>query len=131
MVFGFVVPDAGGDDLFLNARQMRAVFHGDRVLARVSGLDHRGRSEAIIVEVLEHNTQQIVGRFCEEEGASFVEPTNQRIAQEILIPPNETNGAKHGQMVVVAISIQPSMQTRPTGNVVEVLGDHMAPGMGN
>jgi ribonuclease R len=127
--FGFVVADEGGDDLFLNARQMRAVFHGDRVLSRVSGLDHRGRSEAIVVEVLEHNTQQIVGRFCMEEGACYVEPTNQRISQEILIPPAETGEAKHGQMVVVAITVQPSMQTRPAGKVVEVLGDHMAPGM--
>src|SRR5476651_1579994 len=29
--FGFVVPDEGGDDLFLNARQMRLTFHGDKV----------------------------------------------------------------------------------------------------
>jgi ribonuclease R len=42
--FGFFVADEGGDDLFLNARQMRMVFHGDRALARVSGTDHRGGS---------------------------------------------------------------------------------------
>ena len=127
--FGFVVPDEGGDDLFLNARQMRAVFHGDKILAKVSGLDHRGRAEAIVVEVLEHNTQQIVGRYSSEAGASFVEPTNQRIAQEILIPPADAFDAKHGQMVVVAIAMQPSMHGRPTGRITEILGDHMAPGM--
>src|SRR6185437_508870 len=42
--FGFVVPDDGSDDLFLNARQMCTVFHGDRVLARIAGMDHRGRA---------------------------------------------------------------------------------------
>src|SRR3990167_6555697 len=31
--FGFVVPDKGGDDLFLSPRQMRMAFHGDRVVA--------------------------------------------------------------------------------------------------
>jgi ribonuclease R len=127
--FGFVVPDEGGDDLFLNARQMRAVFHGDKILAKVSGLDHRGRAEAIVVEVLEHNTQQIVGRFSSDRGMCFVEPTNQRIAQEILISPEETGDAVHGQMVVVAITLQPSMHDRPTGRITEILGDHMAPGM--
>ncbi|MDR3478934.1 MAG: ribonuclease R [Gammaproteobacteria bacterium] len=127
--FGFVVPDAGGDDLFLNGRQMRLVFHGDRVLARVSGIDQRGRSEAIVVEVLEHNTQQLVGRFFSEHGAFFVEATNQRITQEILIPPAEIGEAKDGQMVVVAVTQQPTARDRPVGRVVEILGDHMAPGM--
>lgn len=127
--FGFVIPDDGGDDLFLNGRQMRLVFHGDRVLARISGIDQRGRSEAIIVEVLEHNTQQLVGKFYSEYGAYFIEPTNQRITQEILIPSQERAGATDGQMVVVAIIRQPSAQERPVGKVIEVLGDHMAPGM--
>jgi ribonuclease R len=127
--FGFVVPDEGGDDLFLNGRQMRVVFHGDRVLARVSGIDQRGRSEAIVVEVLEHNTQQLVGRFISEHGAYFVEATNQRITQEILIPPTEIGEAKDGQMVVVAIIQQPTAKDRPVGKIVEILGDHMAPGM--
>jgi ribonuclease R len=127
--FGFVVPDEGGDDLFLNARQMRTVFHGDKVLVRVSGLDHRGRAEAIVVEVLEHNTQQLVGRYFSESGTSFVEPSNQRIAQEIFIPIEDNGAATHGQMVVVALTGQPTSHTRAIGKITEVLGDHMAPGM--
>jgi ribonuclease R len=127
--FGFVEPDAGGDDLFLTPREMRSVFHGDRILARVSNIDTRGRREATVVEVLERNSQQIVGRFHSEMGAAYVEPTNQRITQEVLIPPDSVGTAKDGQMVVVAITEQPTQRTRPLGKVVEVLGDHMAPGM--
>lgn len=127
--FGFVVPENGGDDLFLNARQMRNAFHGDRVLARISGIDSRGRSEAIIVEVLEHNTQQLVGRVCEMGGGIFIEPTNQRITHQVFIPPEDILDAKDGQMVVVAITQQPNQQTRPIGKIIEILGDHMAPGM--
>lgn len=127
--FGFVIPDLGGDDLFLSPRQMRMVFHGDRVLTRVSDVDTRGRREAVIVEVLEHNTKQLVGRLHIESGAAYVEPTNQRLSQEILIPPLSLNDAKDGQMVVVAIAAQPTLSSRPMGEVIEVLGDHMAPGM--
>jgi ribonuclease R len=127
--FGFVVPDTGEDDLFLSPRQMRTVFHGDRVLTRVSSVDTRGRREATIVEVLEHNTQQIVGRFFCESGTAFVESANQRIIHDILIPPDFQNGATHGQIVVVAITDQPSVHTRPLGKIIEVMGDHMAPGM--
>lgn len=127
--FGFVEPDVGDEDLFLSPRQMRHVFHGDRVLARVSNVDTRGRREAMIVEVLERNTQQVVGRFHAESGVAFVESANQRITQDILIPPDDQNNAQHGQMVVVAITDQPTPHTRPLGKIVEILGDHMAPGM--
>ncbi len=127
--FGFIVPDTEGEDLFVSPRQMRMVFHGDRVLARVASVDSRGRREGMIVEVLERNTQQIVGRFYTESGTAFVEPSNQRINQDILIPPDDFNGATHGQIVVAAITSQPTQHTRPLGKIVEVLGDHMAPGM--
>lgn len=127
--YGFVIPDDDSGDLFINARQMRMVFHEDKVLVRVSGIDHRGRREGSIVEVIEHNTHEIVGRLLTESGSFFVQPTNTRISQDILIPANETHGAKPGQMVVIDITTQPSSITRPVGRVKEIMGDHMAPGM--
>jgi ribonuclease R len=127
--FGFVVPEDKMGDLFLNARQMRSVFPDDEVLVRVSGVDSRGRREGVIVEVVTRNTHSLVGRFITEQGASFIEPSNQRIAQTILIPPNADGGALHGQMAVIEITEQPTAHTRSFGKVIEVLGDHMAPGM--
>src|SRR5688572_20223745 len=41
--FGFLRPEAGGDDLFLPPFEMRKAMHGDRVLASVIGVDRRGR----------------------------------------------------------------------------------------
>jgi ribonuclease R len=127
--YGFLVPEDGSDDLFLNARQMRTVFHGDKVLARVSGIDHRGRREGMIVEVLEHNTHRMVGRLINESGVHFVQPSNTRIPNDILIPIDHLGGALTGQVVVIEITTQPSSTTRPVGKVVEIIGDHMAPGM--
>lgn len=127
--FGFVAPEDGGDDLFLSARQMRKVFDGDRVLVRVSEVDSRGRREASLVQVLEHNTHQLVGRYQIEEGIGIVVPDNQRITQDILVPQENANGAKPSQIVMVEILQQPDGHHRPIGKIVEVLGDHMAPGM--
>jgi ribonuclease R len=127
--FGFLIPDEGGGDLFLSAKEMRAVMHGDRVVARVSGIDRRGRKEGQIVEVLERRNQTIVGRLHAEAGVAFVVPNNRRITQDIVVPTEERAGASTGQIVVVEITQPPSAYRQPVGKVIELLGDHMAPGM--
>ncbi|MDX1458539.1 MAG: ribonuclease R [Marinobacter sp.] len=127
--FGFLAPDDGGSDLFLSARQMRKVFHGDRVAARVDSVDDRGRREGVIVEVLEARTSQVVGRLFRESGVAFVVPENARVSHEVLIPEEHCADAYHGQYVVAEILKQPTPRTKPTGKIVEVLGDHLAPGM--
>ncbi|HKJ21590.1 MAG TPA: winged-helix domain-containing protein, partial [Gammaproteobacteria bacterium] len=127
--FGFVVPDEGGGDVFLSARQMRSVMHGDRVIVRVTGIDRRDRREGALVEILERNTQSVVGRFYKEGGIGFVVPYNRRISQELVIPPEAQHSARPGQMVTVTIKEQPTKRSQPVAEIIEILGDHMAPGM--
>ncbi len=72
--FGFLKPDAGGDDLFLSPRNMREVFDGDRVLVQPIGVDHRGRREGKIVEVLERSVTKVVGKFDGHNGFGSLIP---------------------------------------------------------
>lgn len=127
--FGFLKPDEGGDDLFLSPRQMRVLLHDDRAVVRVVGVDNRGRKEAAVVEVLERGNHQVVGRLYLEHGLGFVVPDNKRIQQKIVVPGDDLKNAGHGQMVVAEIVEQPTKRTQPIGRIVEVLGEHMAPGM--
>ncbi len=127
--FGFLIPDEGGEDLFLSPKQMRSLLHGDRIVARVTGIDRRGRREGALVEVLERAHHQIVGRYQHEGGIGVVIPDNKRITQDILVPEGRGGDARPGQIVVVAITEQPTRHSQPIGKIVEVLGEHMAPGM--
>lgn len=127
--FGFLSPDEGGDDLFLSAREMRGLFNDDRVVARVTGKDRRGRLEGAVVEILERNTQKVVGRLHRESGVGFVVPESKRLTHDIIIPREDISGAENGQIVVAEIREQPTKRTQPIGRVLEVLGEHMAPGM--
>jgi ribonuclease R len=127
--YGFLIPDEGGEDLFLGEREMRMVLHGDRALARVTGIDRRGRKEGAIVEVTQRANHHIVGRLIRDAGIHFLVPNNRRISQDILIPPEALIGAKDNQIVEVEITEQPNQHRSPLGRVVEILGDHLAPGM--
>ncbi|MDD5328552.1 MAG: ribonuclease R [Sulfuricella sp.] len=127
--FGFLVPDDGGEDLFLGPSQMQKVLHGDRVMARVIGEDRRGRLEGSIVEVLERGNSCVVGRLFSEHGILFAVAENKRISQDFLITPGGDMGAKPGQVVMVEIVEQPSKYAKPVGKVVEILGNYTDPGM--
>src|SRR5690606_29533792 len=102
--YGFVVPEDGSDDLYLSPGQMRTVFDGDTVLAKVSDTDRRGRREGRIVKILTRKTDQLVGRYYSEQGFGMVMPYSKRITQEILIPPKLHRKANDGDFVVVRIT---------------------------
>ena len=127
--FGFLVPDDGSEDLFLGPSQMRIAFDGDRALGRITGVDRRGRSEGAIVEVIERAHELLVGRYYEEGGISYVAADNAKINHEVLIAPGCSGGAEHGQYVEVKITQWPTMSRQAQGEVIEVVGDYMAPGV--
>jgi len=127
--FGFVRPDEGGEDLYLSSKEMRALMHDDRALVCVRGVDRRGRREGSVVQVLERKTQRVVGRLHEERGIYFVVPDSKYITHDFLIPGESLGEAVPGQIVVVEVIEQPSRKRDPIGRILQVLGDHMAPGM--
>ncbi len=128
--FGFLVCDrGGGDDLLLNKRDMMQLFDGDRIQARMTGADDRGREKAALVNIIERNTTQVVGKLHVDQGEYFITPENSRNAYEIDIDHGHINGAKAGQYVVVTLSHQPCHQYRAFGKITEIIGNTMAPGM--
>jgi ribonuclease R len=108
---------------------MKKVLHGDRVAVRGSGVDHRGRAEAKIVEVIERVNSSVVGRLRREHGILFVEPSERRISQNIHVAAEDAGGARAGQVVVAQLTAQPDGRAEPAGRIVEVLGEAADPGI--
>ncbi len=123
--FGFLRPDAGGDDLFLPPYEMRKAMHGDRVLASVTGMDRRGRREGAIVEVLERRLNRLIGRFTEEAGISYVVPDDPRIQRNVMIPAEARGEARAGQLVVAEITQPADARRPPIGRILTVLGERL------
>ncbi len=127
--FGFLRPDAGGDDLFLPPFEMRKVMHGDRVLANVTGIDRRGRREGSIARVLEHRLTRLIGRFGFEAGIAYVAPDDKRVQRNVQIPQDATQGARDGQLVVCELTQPPDARRPPIGRILAVLGDKLTPSL--
>jgi len=127
--YGFAIPGGGEDDVFLSARQMRSLFDGDTILVAVTGVDQRGRPEGTVVEILQRGVERVVGRYQEESGIGVVLPDNARINQDILIPPAMKGAAKNGQIVTAQITHYPEGRLGAKGRIVEVLGEHLDPGL--
>ena len=127
--YGFLRPDEGGEDLYLSPQQMRAVMHGDRVLASVVGIDRRGRKQGAIAEVLQRRSPRLVGRVVIENGVTLVAPDDRRLNQDVMIKPGQEQGARSGQIVVVEITDPPTPNRGPMGEIRAVLGDRLQPSL--
>jgi ribonuclease R len=160
--FGFVIPDATSLDERLKARLSGDIFipppavgsamHGDRVLVEITAFRPDGRAEGRIVRPLHRAHSTVVGLFHYGNRHNYVTPIDQKISQEILIPPGlelpekasddgqrkKTKKSVHrvlGQEVArtrpdnlenvvvdVEITDWPTATQNPRGRVVEILG---------
>ncbi|MGF1751274.1 ribonuclease R [Vibrio cionasavignyae] len=129
---GWVRPEGSlnkDQDVLLPLHQMRTLLHGDFVLVQPTGKDKRGRKEGRLVRVLEERKDHIVGRFFLEYGYAYVVSDDSRISHDILIPNEHRNGARMGNVVVIEVTDRGAKSRKMAGQVVEVLGENMAPGM--
>lgn len=126
--YGFLLPDEGGEDIYLSEKEMLKVMNGDRVQVRVIAADRRGRREGTIVEVLSRAHTHVVGRLLCENGVWLIAPEDRRIVHDVIVekPPKY---AKAGQFVNARLVTQPSHYAQPLAQVVEVLGDMDDPGI--
>jgi ribonuclease R len=123
--FGFVKFETGGEDGFLNPSELRKCFHGDRVLVSIINIDHKGRRNVAIAEVLERRHTRVTGRFMLRSGIATVVPDDKRLMHEVLIGPDDRNGANDGQLVVAEITSPPDAGRAPIGRILVVLGDRL------
>lgn len=126
--YGFVVVEGIEDDIYVSKRQMSAVTHGDEVRIKLVGEDRRGRPQGEVVEVVTHGTQQVIGRLYFEGRLGFVEPMNPKNHHRYLA--SSLPEQKHdGQVVILTVTEHPTLHNLPTGDIVDVLGDHLTPAL--
>jgi ribonuclease R len=128
--YGFVTPDAStldarlkaqlSGDIFIPPPAVGSAMHGDRVLVEVGTIRPDGRAEGRIIRPVLRAHGTVVGIFHHGNRGNYVTPIDQKISQEILIPP--------GMEVPGSAAVPPAVSraSRPRKSVDRVLGQEAA-----
>ena len=103
--YGFVIPEEGSVDVYVNGRNFKGAMHDDHVVVRVDRVKSGGKKEGAIVRVLERAQKTVVGKYEAGRKLGYVVPVEERIFQDIYIPLGNEGGAKNEQIVVVEITV--------------------------
>ena len=118
-----IVPDNGGDALYVSENNARHALSGDKVeYLLISRGKYRGEAE--VTDITKRcSAQQIVGTV---EKAGIKETTlrvdSRAFDFRVYVPTDQTLGAKEGEKVVARLTDWPPYNTSPSGAVIEILG---------
>jgi ribonuclease R len=118
-----LVPDDGGEKIFIADRNLGHAMKNDRVRVLVYAKRSGRQTEGEVVEILERNRTTFVGVMNIVGGVSFVVVDNRLLSNDIYIPHDKLNGAKDGQKVFVKMTDWPEKAKNPFGEVIDVLGE--------
>ncbi|QXE92357.1 ribonuclease R [Geomonas subterranea] len=124
--YGFVMPEDGGEDLFVPARYLSEYMNGDIVEAQVVSTRRDGKREGRISALVQRGITEIVGRFEAVGKSGRVIPDDPKLGRDLFVTPGPSGGAskaKDGQIVLAQITSYPSGARPLEGRIVEVLGE--------
>jgi len=136
--YGFVTPDAAtldarlksqlAGDVFIPPPAVGSAMHGDRVLVEVGPIRPDGRAEGRIVRPVVRAHSTVVGIFHHGNRGNYVTPIDQKISQEIVIPPGMENPEQSSDGVPMASRPRQDFATgsRKQKSVDRVLGNEAA-----
>ena len=95
--FGFVTPDPTSlderlkaklaGDIFIPPPAVGSAMHGDHVLVEITAIRPDGRAEGRVVRPVARAHSTVVGIFHHGNRGNYVTPIDQKISQQIVIPP--------------------------------------------
>lgn len=122
--FAYVVPDgdAEQDDIWVAREDLFGAMDDDRVKVALKHTKHGKSREGKVVEILDRNREEFVGRVEMSTRYGFVIPDFKKMFHDIYVRYEDLNGAQHNDKVIVKITEWPERDKKPEGIVTRVLG---------
>ena len=121
--FGFVVVEGQEEDIYIAKEDSKDAFSGDRVLVKLKKKSHGARQEGMILKVLEHKKDTLVGTFQRNKNFGFVIPDDKKLCRDIFISKKNFGKARNNHKVLVRITKYPQKGKKAEGKILEVLGN--------
>ncbi|MBC7346367.1 MAG: ribonuclease R [Clostridia bacterium] len=121
--FAFVVPDGGGEDIFILEGDLAGALHGDLVLVRLLERTAGRRPQGTVVRVLRRGRRRLLGTVVERRRRyAYVRPEERRVGRTVLVPAEKLARARLQDKVIVEITRWPEGRGDLEGRVAEVIG---------
>ncbi|MDN3205879.1 ribonuclease R [Algoriphagus sediminis] len=124
--FAFIIPDNPDEtdgDIMVKEANLKQALHHDRVRVMVFPTKGKtGRTEGKVLEIIERERDEFVGRVEISPRFAFVVPDFKKMHKDIFVHRGDLNGAKHNEKVVVKLTEWREGDKNPTGKVTQVLG---------
>lgn len=127
--FGFVTIEGRDTDVFVAPDHKGEAMDGDTVQVVVEEARGERRAEGVIVRVVKHANETVVGLYDKNKNFGFVIPDNPRITTDVFIPQGMDMGAVSGHKVVAKLTAYGGERKNPEGRIIEILGHVNDPGV--
>ena len=121
--FGFVIIEGQEDDIYIAKEDTKDAFSGDRVLVKLRNKSTGARQEGIILKVIDHKKDTLVGTFQKNKNFGFVIPDDKKLCRDIFISKKNFGKARNNHKVLVQIIKYPQKGKKAEGKILEVIGN--------
>ncbi|MBR4814043.1 MAG: ribonuclease R [Paludibacteraceae bacterium] len=118
----FLVPEDGGEEVFIMDKYLNKSIVGDTVRVRLFARRKGCMQEGQVLDVLQRGHDTFVGKLEVSKDYAFLQVDNRLLVNDIFIPKDNLKGGKTGDKAIVKITEWSKRDRNPVGEVVEILG---------
>ncbi len=120
--FAYIRVGADQPDVYVKGRDLGSAFDGDTVTLVVFPTRHGEHPEGKVTGIVKRNRNRFVGKVELSKNFAFVVPDFRKIHTDFFVYPENIQGARSGDKVIIEVTSWAEEDKKPEAKVIEILG---------
>lgn len=120
--FAYVKLGNDQEDIFIKGRDLATAVDGDTVTVKLLPTKHGEHVEGKVTGILKRNRTRFAGKVELSKNFAFVIPDYRKMHTDFFVYPENINGARAGDKVVIEVTSWGKDDRKPEAKIVDVLG---------